>query len=280
MMRTITQTQIGAFERCRRFYYLKYIEKLAWPVESSVSAEIQRGADFHLLARQLIMGLEPAELIFPPDGGKMSRWIDDFRARIPLKDQDQLYAEKEVSAVHAGVLWLGLFDALAVKDDRLTVFDWKTTGHPAAPAEYLRSPQTKLYRFLAKMCAPRILGTGLHGIPAENIEMVYWFPEHPDAEIRLPYSESAFREDLTWLEYKAAEMSSQDTEDYPRTEKSRVCRFCKYETYCIPRSSFSSGDPLLPSENEAESPDNAEEIQPVLFFEDPADDNEPEAVSF
>ena len=279
MMRTITQTQISAFERCRRFYFLKYIEKLAWPVENTLSAEIQRGADFHLLARQLIMGLDPSELIIPSESEILRRWIDDFCAKIQLREQDRVCAEKEVSAVHAGVLWLGMFDALAVKDGRITIFDWKTTGHPAAAAEYLRSPQTKLYRFLAKMCAPRILEIGPQQLPAENIEMIYWFPEHPDAEIRLPYSERSFREDLTWLEYKAAEMSSEDPGDYPRTDKTGNCRFCEFETHCFPRAA-SLSDPSRSAGNEAAEPAADEDFQPLLFFDELTDDNEPEAASF
>ncbi len=279
MMRTITQTQISAYERCRRFYYLKYVEKLAWSVEESISAELQRGADFHLLARQLIMGLGPSELLFPSDDGKMRQWIDNFCRKIPLKDLDRVYAEKEASAIHADVLWLGMFDALSVKDDRITIFDWKTTGHPADSADYLRSPQTKLYRFLAKMCAPRILGIGLHGLPAEKIEMVYWFPEHPDTEIRLPYSENAFREDLTWLQYKAAEMNLEDPEDYPRTDKERNCRFCKFETHCFPRAASLSWEAgTADNEGCSRVPDDA--YQPEFFFGGLTEGDEPEAVSF
>ena len=279
MIRTITQTQISAYERCRRFYYLKYVEKLAWPVEESVSAEIQRGADFHLLARQLIMGLEPSELLFPSDDGKMRQWIENFCRKFPLKNLDGVFAEKEASAIHADVLWLGMFDALAVKDDRITIYDWKTTGHPADPADYLKSPQTKLYRFLAKMCAPRILGIGLHGLPAENIEMVYWFPEHPDTEIRLPYSESAFREDLTWLQYKAAEMNSEAPEDYPRTDKERNCRFCKFETRCFPRAALMPWEAgTAENEDNGMVPDDASQTE--FFFDGLPEGDEPEAASF
>lgn len=273
-MKTITQTQIAAFEKCRRFYYLKYVEKIAWPVEEKVSEEIQRGADFHLLARQLIMGLKPADLLYPSDDEKIRVWVDNFRRMFSPDRYDQVFAEKEASAIHSDVLWLGMFDALAIKEDRITIFDWKTTGHPAAAEDYLRSPQTKLYRFLAKMCAPRLLGSGLHGLPAENIEMIYRFPDHPEAEIRLPYSESAFQEDLTWLQYKAAEMSFADREDYPRTEKQKVCRYCRYETYCFPR------EELFPEELQVPEPAETDDVfQPALYFED-LPEEEPEAASF
>ncbi len=278
-MKTITQTQIGAYERCKRFYYLRYIEKLAWPVDNKTGEEIQRGSDFHLLARQLIMGLDHAELIFPSDDEKMVRWIDNFCRKLPLWQFDRIYAEKEVTALCSNVLWLGMFDALAVKDDHLTIFDWKTTGHPASAADYIKSPQTKLYRFLAKTCAPRLLEAGLHGLPAENIEMIYWFPEHPETEIRLPYSESAFREDLTWLQLKAAEMNFTDAEHYPRNTENRGCRFCNYETYCFPHPAhFEKAVITEESGKSVRPPDDL--IQPEFLFEDFPDEDEREGISF
>ncbi len=278
-MRTITQTQISAYERCRRYYYLKYIKKLAWPVEESTRAEIQKGADFHLLAHQLIMGMDPSELLFPADDEKMRRWIDNFCRMVPLREYDQVLAEKEVSALHSGVLWLGMFDALAIRDDRITVYDWKTTGHPVNSSDYLRTPQTRLYRFLAKMCAPRLLGIGLHGLPAENIEMIYWFPEHPETGIRLPYSESAFREDLTWLELKAAELTSGQPDDYPRTSENRRCRFCKYQTHCFPENAHLSKLPEFPDAGDP-GPAPEDVFQDEFLFDDPPDDSDRESVSF
>ena len=74
-MRTITQTQISAYERCRRSYYLKYIRELAWPVEKSSGQEMRRGADFHLLIRQLIMGLPEDSLILPSSIARKSSTI-------------------------------------------------------------------------------------------------------------------------------------------------------------------------------------------------------------
>ncbi len=250
-MRTITQTQISAYERCRRSYYLKYIRELAWPVEKSSGQEMRRGADFHLLIRQLIMGLPEDSLILPSDDEKIRAWLGSFCREKPLDGFGSVFAEKEVTALYSDVLWLGKFDALAIRDDRLTVFDWKTTEHRGDPSLYLASPQTRLYRFLAMTCAPRLLGGGMHGIPAENIEMIYWFPEHPDQAVRLPYSEEAYRQDMTWLRLKSREMSSEEEADYPCTENTRHCRFCSYEAYCFPEKTLPADD-VPPEEPESE----------------------------
>ena len=270
----ITQTQISAFERCRRFYYLKNISKLVWPVEIPENQSVRHGEFFHLLVRQLILGFPLETLIIPGDDEDVKRWLDVYLTHQPLGKPQQVFAEKEVSAVFADVLWTGKFDALTINDDQLTIYDWKTGSAKPDSVHYSTAPQTRLYRFLAKMCAPRLLGSGLHGLPAENIEMIYRFPDHPEAEIRLPYSESAFREDLTWLQYKAAEMSSADREDYPRTEKQKICRYCRYETYCFPR------EELFPEELRVPEPAESDDVfQPALYFED-LPEEEPEAASF
>ena len=238
-MRTITQTQIRAYERCRRLYYLQYIRELVWPVSRTVPSEIKRGNDFHLLARQLLLGFPRETLVLPDDNGMMERWLDNFQREQPARGCGRIVTEKEVSALYAGVLWLGKYDALAVDGDHLTIFDWKTGTHRADAASYLKSPQTRLYRFLAKYIGPRLIGK--EDIPAENIRMIYWFAEHSDWQICLPYSEQAYQEDLTWLDMKAHEMSSEEEKDYPPSGNKNRCGKCGYCTYCFPEMAENTG---------------------------------------
>lgn len=233
-IKQITQTQISAFERCRRFYYLKNIRKLVWPVEVSTNRHTLQGDDFHLLIRQLILGLDADDLIIPEGSEDVKRWLAVFLAEQPMGKPQQIFAEKEVSTVFEDVFWMGKFDALTINEDKLTIYDWKTGSARPDPERYRTAPQTRLYRFLAKCCAARLLGAGLHAVPAENIEMVYWFPEHPEKTIRLPYSEEAYQQDQTWLKTLAAEMSFPDQDAYPQTSKTRHCGFCSYRTYCFP----------------------------------------------
>lgn len=233
-MNMITQTQISAYERCKRFYYLKMIRKLVWPVETGRPENIREGEDFHLLVQQLILGFPPEMLIIPEKNEDVKRWLETYLKEKPLGKPEHIFAEKEVSASFADVLWLGKFDALAIEEDRLIIFDWKTGKAKPDPEHYRGSPQTRLYRFLAKTCSPRLIGAAPRPIPAENIEMVYWFPEHPAQTIRLPYSEEAYRQDMTYLKTRAHEMSSANEADFPMTEKTRQCEHCSYRTYCFP----------------------------------------------
>jgi len=271
-MQTITQTQIRAFERCRRFYYLKYIRKLAWPVEKNGHQEARNGADFHLLIRQLILGFPREHLLIPEDNDTIRKWVDHFCSAMPCAGYDLVFAEKETSSLYAGILWLGKFDALAFRDDRLTIFDWKTTAHRPDHSSFRADPQTRLYRFLAKTCGPRLIGSGFHELPAENIEMIYWFPEFPDRQIRLPYSESAYRDDMEYLKLRAREMTLPAETDYPGTDKVRLCRYCEYYAYCFPGNM-----PFVPEAGD-ELPEDI--FQAEFFFPDIPDDDDREGKSF
>ena len=261
-MNLLTQTQINAYERCKRLYYLKYVRRLVWPVETTARRNVDQGESFHLLVRQLLMGFPREKLLFPGGDEEVSRWIGVFLQARPLDGARHVMAEKELSALLADVLWLGKFDALAVKDDRLVIYDWKTGKAVPDAARYHASPQTRLYRFLAKMNACRLPGSALHEIPAENIEMIYWFPEYPDQPVRLPYSEEEFQQDVTWLHMTAREMCAGDEADYPRTVITKRCRFCDYRTYCFPES------PVYPEDQELSEQDGepADEIFQTDFF--------------
>ncbi|MBR6088877.1 MAG: PD-(D/E)XK nuclease family protein [Anaerolineaceae bacterium] len=259
-IRTITQTQISAFERCERFYFLKYIRNLVWPVEIVDRQRVRDGDDFHLLLRQLLLGFPKETLIFPSENPNVRRWIDTFLRKKPVGSADRVFAEKEVSCLFENVLFLGKFDALAIQDDRLTIFDWKTGMGSPDTAQYLRAPQTRLYRFLAKSCAPRLLEQPDTEIPAENIEMVYWFPEHPDRTIRLRYTKGAWEEDKTWLRTRVRQMLSENEQDYSVTEKTRRCGQCIYRTWCFPDIYTGLSEP-----EEIPVPDQEEDIPPEIF---------------
>ena len=269
----ITQTQINTFERCKRCYYLRYVRKLSWPGSRVKNEEMRRGEDFHLIVRQLTLGISREQLIIPAEDEALRKWTDAWCREKPLKDFQTISAEKEVSALFEDVLWLGKFDVLALSDGRITIFDWKTTGHPRSAKRYQDAPQTRLYRFLAKSCGARLLGAGLHAIPAENIEMVYWFPEHPRSAIRLPYSEEAWQDDLSWLRLKAREMSYEDEDHYPRTKKEKDCAFCDYFKLCHPEQS--AIEPVTAEE------DPFDEIYQTGFvFMDPGEEEEQEGPGF
>ena len=274
-MKTITQTQISAFESCRFFYYLKYVRQLVWPVSVPAQQNLQEGNNFHLLVRQLILGFPPETLLFPTADEKLRRWISIWQREKPLGPYQKIMAEKEASANYADVLWLGKFDALTVNGDRLTVFDWKTGSAVPDAAKYRTAPQTRLYCFLARSCAPRLLGSGIGDFPAENIEMVYWFPEHPDHTLRFSYSDEDAQRDLTYLRTRAREMSADDASGFPRTSNLRRCGSCEYRSYCFPVQSFPvDGEDLIP-------PDPEDEVyQDSLFPPDPFAESDQEAVSF
>lgn len=231
-MRKISQSQIKNFIKCSRRYFLENISCIAWPQQEKQNKSLLYGSEFHQLIHRHILGF-PKEILMSGARNATADWYQTFIEADPLSGYDVVYPEFELSAELFGVLCHGKFDALAISKDKVTIFDWKTNKKIGKKSEYIKSPQTRLYRLLAKMTVHKMLGCE-NPVPAEKIEMAYWFPEHPENPIILPYSESEYKNDLAWLRLYIARMTSEKKEDYPQQSDKDVCFECPFCTYCHP----------------------------------------------
>lgn len=233
-MKIISQSQIQDFQQCPRRYYLRQVQQLTWPASDGAKASrleqtAARGEVFHRFVHQLIQGIPAEDLLRQTDCPEVRQWMENFLSFAPLPKDAVLYSEMELSAIHAQVLWIGKFDGIAVQKNRLTIFDWKTSAHPAARGNYLSSPQTRLYRYLAQRCSARLSGIE---IAPENIEMVYWFPSQPAAALHLPYDEASLKQDEAFLGACAAELSQSEEAAYPQSVRQEFCTSCSYFSFC------------------------------------------------
>ena len=229
-MHKISQSQISAYNKCRRLYFLKNIARLKWPSTAFSSNALMRGTLFHEVVHRHILGL-PDEMLLDYCGDEKVRgWFKRFLEFDPLRGFDELYPEHEISMYEEGILWEGKYDVLARKGNKITIFDWKTTARKGKASDYIMAPQTKLYRLLAASFIKKIAGSSK--AEPSDIQMIYWFPEHPENPVVLPYSEETYQQDLTWLKMEAALLRSDKIEDYGMTDDPENCIGCRYCTYC------------------------------------------------
>ena len=269
-MLTITQSRIRLYQACPRAYFLKYVRQLVWPAANARNFNTDTGSRFHTMVKQLLLGLPADRVRAGCVDDKERGLLDSFLVNNPLEGCSPIYTEKKLTALHAGVLWEGIFDVLAFRGDKLLIFDWKTSARPASRAACMDSPQTHLYRFIAKRRGGRLLGRR-EEFPAKNIEMIYWYPAHPDHPVELPYSEKAYLQELTYLNDKAAAMSAEDEASYSQTDDESQCPACPYRAYC-------GRD--IPSEEEP-MPDYAEDaFQTSFIFPDLPLPDDTQEVSF
>ncbi len=230
-MLTITQSRIRLYQACPRAYYLKYVRKLVWPSTNGRNQRMDTGSHFHTMVKQLLLGFPESRVRAACVDDKERELLDSFLRSNPLENCAPIYTEKKLTVLHAGVLWEGIFDILAFRGDKLLIFDWKTSARLIHRAVCLDSPQTHLYRFIAKRCGGRLLGRR-EEIPASDIVMIYWFPAHPDTPVELPYSEKAYLQEITYLNDIARRMSAEEASAYSMTDDAEQCAECPYRTYC------------------------------------------------
>ena len=261
-MKTITQSLINTYTTCPYRYYLTDVRKMTW---FSAAENENAGNRFHLAVNRILQGI-PAESVL-----KMEK-VDRAQLETWLKTYGKLQAdsEVEVSCLLEGsgstetVLLAGKYDALLIADDTICMYDWKTGKVPSDSEKLRQNPQTRLYCFLAKRLSSHFCGKD---IPAENIRIIYSYTERPALPFEFRYSEEAFATDEKWLKETAAAMTLSDVSAFPRSENTKTCRHCPFNSYC-------GRAPL--SRNFEETDEN--EILQLSFFDSPDDPDYEETV--
>lgn len=259
-----TQSSLQDYTDCKRRFQLRYLDRLSWPALETEPALIhehfmQLGARFHQLVQQHQIGL-PAErltrLVTDPD---LSRWWDNYLPHVPTDLPAKRLTETTLIAPLAGYRLLAKYDLLAVEPGRVVIVDWKTSQpgikRPKREA-LLKRLQTRVYRCLAVEAGAHLNG----GVPfkPEQVEMIYWFAEHPDHPHRFPYSTAEYETDRSFLTHLLEEIAvashRQTLEPYqfPLTPDEKRCTYCPYRSLCdrgIEAGDFNAWETDLEAEN-------------------------------
>jgi CRISPR/Cas system-associated exonuclease Cas4 (RecB family) len=232
-----SQANLQDYVDCPRRFQLRYLLMQPWPAlitEPAVEAEqhMQRGADFHRLAHQHALGLDPLRLAATIDDETLARWWQTYLARPPAGLPEAFRrAEVVVTAPLAGYRLLAKFDLLAVEPgEQMVIVDWKTSLKRPSRTTLARRLQTRVYRCLAVDAGAEFNG-GL-GPQPEHVDMVYWFANDGGATERFPYDAPQYAADRYYLAGLIAEIAARDEEIWPLTPDVRQCRFCNYRSLC------------------------------------------------
>jgi CRISPR/Cas system-associated exonuclease Cas4 (RecB family) len=232
-----SQASLQDYVDCPRRFQLRYVLMQPWPAlvsepPSEAEQQMQRGADFHRLAHQHILGLDPARLAETIHDETLARWWQTYLARPPAGLPDAVRrAEIVVTVPLAGYRLLAKFDMLAaVPGERMTIVDWKTSRKPPTRRTLARRLQTRVYRYLAVESTASYNG----GQPPrpDQIEMIYWFANEGGKTERFAYDAGQHRADHDYLAALIREIVAREEEIWPLTPDVRQCRFCNYRSLC------------------------------------------------
>lgn len=239
-----SQASLQDYSECRRRFYLRYLLSLAWPaVQIEPAAENERfwqqGRRFHRMVQQSLMGV-PVERLTPmADGADLPRWWENFlAAREGLPELEGLrrrsshaYVEAALSGKVCDHTILGVYDLVLVDPNGTAViFDWKTSRQLPQRASLAARLQTRVYPYL-------LVQAGAHlnqerPFRPEQVQMIYWFAEHPNQPQRFAYSLEQFQADEAYLCGLIAEIERLPEDEFNLTDQVERCRFCVYRSLC------------------------------------------------
>lgn len=230
-----SQASLQDYVDCPRRFQLRYVLQLKWPaieVQPALENErhMQQGAAFHQLVQRHVLGLQAEVLTRTTHETDLRRWWHNYLEHGLDDLPDARYPEVVLSAPLASYRLIARYDLVAVGPERGVIVDWKTNRKRPRRQALARRLQTRVYPFL-------LIEAGAHlndGRPfaPEQVEMIYWFADHPHQPARFPYDAAqcqADRDDLTAL---IEDIAARGEEDYPLTDDARRCKFCPYRSLC------------------------------------------------
>lgn len=235
-----SQRKLQDYVDCARRFQLRYLAEQPSPaliVDSPLELErlVQRGADFHHLVHQHLLGLHPDMLGASTQDEVLAQWWRTYLENPPAGlPQGVVRPEVVLSGPLPGAPSARLvarFDLLAADPGkRLVVVDWKTVARLPARRRLEERLQTRVYRYLAVEAGAAFNGS--RRPEPEQVEMVYWFAGHSGHTERFAYDVAQHAADGEYLAGLAAEIVNRQDPIWPLTPDRQQCRFCNYRSLC------------------------------------------------
>jgi CRISPR/Cas system-associated exonuclease Cas4 (RecB family) len=233
---TLSQSSLQDYHDCPRRFELRYLQRLAYPaIETEPALENEKhqkeGEYFHRLVQQHLIGIPAEQVGKLANTENLQRWWGHYlvaKDLAGLRGLKGLYPEFTLSAPLGDFRLVAKYDLIAVDQDKVTIYDWKTyRKHPKTDWLAIRW-QTRVYRAL-------LVQAGAHfnngkAFAPEQVEMIYWFADFPTEPARFPYKADQYKRDMDALMKLAGEI--RNASSFPLTDDVSKCNYCPYRSYC------------------------------------------------
>ncbi len=275
----LSQSSLQDYVDCARRFQLRYVDRLSYPaIESEPTLENekhqQEGEYFHRLVQQYLIGIPAEQISKLANTPNLQRWWENFLTSKDLTGLRPLVGilrenlsgltlpEATLSAPLGQFRLLAKYDLIAIENNKVTIYDWKTY-RKRPRSEFLKARmQTRVYSAL-------LVHAGAHlnnnkPFTPEQIEMVYWFSDFPNEPARFEYTFAQYKRDWDLLLKLADEIKSASS--YPLTDDRTKCLYCPYRSYCERGvRAGDAGDAEAEMESEELFDVNFEQIGEVVF---------------
>jgi CRISPR/Cas system-associated exonuclease Cas4 (RecB family) len=261
-LNTLSQSSLQDYHDCRRRFELRYLQRLAYPaIETEPALENekhqQEGEYFHRLVQQHLIGIPAEQIAKRANTDNLQRWWENYinsKDLSGLRDLSGIHAETSLSAPLGKFRLVAKYDLIAIQDNKVTIYDWKTYRKRPRNEWLAVRWQTRVYRALLVQAGGH-LNNG-SPIKPEQIEMIYWFADFPAEPARFVYKADQYKQDWNALTKIAEEIKTASF--FPLTDDLAKCNYCPYRSYC--NRGVRAGDAA-----DAEPETEAEELFDINF---------------
>lgn len=261
-LNTLSQSSLQDYHDCPRRFELRYLQRLAYPAietEPALENEMhqQEGEYFHRLVQQHLIGIPAEQISKLANTENLQRWWENYINASDLRALEELgglHAEVTLSAPLGKFRLVAKYDLIAINNNKVTIYDWKTYRKRPKNEWLAVRWQTRVYRALLVQAGAHLNNGKL--FEPEQIEMIYWFADFPTEPAHFIYKTDQYKRDWDALIKIADEIKT--ASHFPLTDEVSKCNYCPYRSYC--NRGIRAGDAA-----DAELETEAEELFDINF---------------
>lgn len=231
-----TRQSLEAFDSCPLRFYKRYYEGLRWDkaLDAEDRAAIQRGNDFHMLARRYFLGVNCGLEDGAGDHEILAGWLNDLKGSFALRGDARYLPEYKLRYEGGGIRLEANFDLVVERDGKLEIWDWKThagdTPDGASYRERLeKSLQTMVYLYTLRERSADVFG---REFDFTDIFMFYWQPEPAQVIACVTYSGLLHERFGSRLRQLVKSMEAFDSKSFDKSLYSKHCKYCEFNCFC------------------------------------------------
>jgi len=264
-----SQSSLQEYVDCPRWFQLRYVLGVQWPMaheDSSLAWErrARLGAAFHRLVQQHLLRIGSGQLASAAEEAGVAAWWHAYLSCPPRDLPPVRRAELSLSVLLGSYRLAARYDLVATEPGRCAVIvDWKTTESRPQRAQLAARLQTLVYLYVLVEASAQV-NEGQPFAP-EQVELLYWFANHPQQSERFTYDTAAHTAAGRRLRSLIAEIAAVDMAEWVLTPRTEHCRTCPYRTLCGREGGPTPGEAVEP-EPEADPVDfDLEQIAEIEF---------------
>ncbi len=235
----LSASSLALLEHCPRLFRHVYLERLIWPATAAFEHEPERkhGQQFHRLVEWHSQGRD-VEPRLPSLDEEVQQWWQVFLASPHAYPQGRVFAELPLWQRIEGFKLIARLDRLVMLPGSLHIVDWKTERQRPPDKRLAENWQVRLYPLLLCGVAVRASGAEHSQLPLEGpfcpeqVQLTFWYAQHPQQPFHLHYSTAAYEQDLAHLKTTLSHLRQLEAQDFPMTPHTERCGSCLFRSRC------------------------------------------------